>query len=211
MKKFVILLSLLFAFQFVLKAQVAIDDDDVIFNVHLLETFEIAVIAGGVQEITFLTPADYNDGVDESGGIVDGVSDVTVNATGTWDIIIGADNFSPGVGATGIIDIDNLGFWIESIGTYTLGGEVTLPNGNDAPENSLAMPLTGTDVVILGNGSGNTGGELENTFRFHWEMGTRRTNPAGPMNSATMFSQLAAGLFSLGDFSTTAVLTLRKL
>jgi|GEM_PF-595586 len=211
MKKFVILLSLLFAFQFAVKAQVAIDDDIVIFNVHLLETFEINVTAGGVQEITFLGPDDYNYGVTEAGGIVSGTSTVTVNATGTWDMTIEADDFSPLPGFSGSIDIDNLGFWIESTGSYNFGDELVLTNGNDAPENSLAMPITGSDVVIIGNGTGNTGGEAENTFEFHWEMGTMRANPAGPMNPATMFSQLAAGLFSLGDFTTTATLTLRKL
>lgn len=212
MKKLAILFGLIFAFQFALFAQTVEDTDDVIFNAHLLETFDIEVTAGGTQEITFATPADYNLGVTQlTGGIVSGNSVVTVNATANWDITIEAPDFVPG-GAnpgTGTIPINNLGYWIESIGTYSFGDELTLPNGNDASLTSLAM--SNAPVIVIGSGTGNTGGEAENTFRFNWEMGTMRNNPAGPMNATTMFSQLAGGQFSLGDFTTTAVLSLRKL
>ena len=66
MKKIVLLFGLLFALQTMLVAQ---DSEPVIFNAHLLSVFELTVVSGGVQEITFANAADYNNGVDETGGM----------------------------------------------------------------------------------------------------------------------------------------------
>lgn len=214
MKKLTILLGLLFAFQFALKAQTSMDTDIVTFNAHLVETFDITVTDGEVQDIIFDSPQDYNMGVTELDGITDGFSIVTVNATANWDMTIEAPDFGPiGGTASGAIPINNLGYYILSTGSYGFGAELTLPLANGASAEAVAV--TNAPIVCIGNGSGNMGGSAENTFQFHWEMGTMRNNPLGPMNQNTMFSQLAGQVtgvnFTLGDYQTIATLTLRKL
>ena len=207
MKKFVLLLSVLFAFQFVLKAQVAMDTAYVVFNAHLLETFDINVTLGENQDITFATPADYNEGVVGGIGILPGSSTVTVNATANWDITIEAADFTgydgPNGAGGGSIPINNLGVYCQSIGSFSFGTQLTCAYQAAGD----ALGLTNGPTILIGNGTGNTGGTAENQFILNWLMGTMQ----GTMNGSTMFSQLASGQFTLGDFTTEALLTLRKL
>jgi hypothetical protein len=203
MKKIVLLFAMVFAFQATLWAQ-ATDTEDIIFNAHLLSVFELNVDFGGTQEITFATAADYNNGVDESGGIVPGYSEITIEATEDWDLTIQCPDFNPGGASpgTGIIPIGNLGVTITEDGAHGLGtGEVTYSCVPGTPQ-----PLTNADAPLISLGSNpNSGDAADNAFTLHWEMGT-----AAVGFGSTMLQQMALGNFTTGDYTTTATLTLTE-
>lgn len=201
MKKLTVLLCLLFAFSAGTKLMAQLtDQDQVVFNAHLLEVLDIQVYAGGTQEITFATAADYTNGVTEAGGIVPGFSNVSVEATGNWDMTIQCPDFT---GAAGTIPINNLGVWIENNGTFVNGTEVSW--SCDAPANAQA--LDNADLPIISNLTNDAGDIGENDYVFHWLMGTMQGN----MNATSMFDQLQSGAFGLGDYTTTALLTVTGL
>ena len=206
MKKIVFVLSLLIAANMGVMAQLQ-DTEDIIFNAHLLETFNLNVLTGATQEITFAVAADYNLGVTEAGGIVPGNSTITVEATGDWILEIECPDFLPDATApnpgTGSIPIDNLGVWCEATGAHQFGAEVTCAFQNAA----AALGLDPAAQLLIGLGSGNGGDATDNAFTLHWLMGTMQ----GSMNTSSMFDQLALGtLFSVGDYTTTATLTLTQ-
>lgn len=203
MKKIVLLCAMLFAMQAAIMAQMT-DQEVVVFNAHLLETFNLNV-DGVTQEITFAVAADYNNGVTEAGGIVPGYTLISVEATGDWILEISAPEFTPG-GAnpgTGAIPIDNLGVWCEATGAHHFGTEVTCAFQTAA----AAMGMSETDQLLIGLGTTNAGDISDNAFTLHWLMGTMQ----GGMNTESMFNQLALGtIFSTGDYTTTATLTLTE-
>ncbi|MBP6872543.1 MAG: hypothetical protein KBC43_11095 [Bacteroidales bacterium] len=205
MKKIVLLFGLLFALQAAIMAQLT-DQEVVVFNAHLNETFNLNV-DGVTQEITFAVAADYNNGVTEAGGIVPGFTLISVEATGDWELEISAPDFTPSDGpnpGTGAIPINNLGVWCQATGTHQFGTEVTCAYQNAA----AAMGLTNADQLLIGLGTTNAGDISDNAFTLHWLMGTMQ----GSMNTESMFNQLALGtLFSTGDFTTTATLTLTEI
>lgn len=205
MKKFVFLLAFLFASQTALWAQLT-DDEVVVFNAHLLETFNLNV-DGEIQEITFAVAADYNNGVTEAGGIVPGFTLISVEATGDWRLEIGAPDFMPGgaLPGTGSIPINNLGVWCEATGTHQFLAECTCPFISAPTALGMSNTLT---TGLIGLGTGNGGDVTDNAFTLHWLMGTMQ----GSMETESMFNQLALGtIFSTGDYSTTATLTLTQI
>lgn len=207
MKRIVFTLGLVFALQAALMAQLT-DQDSVIFNAHLLKTFNLNV-DGIVQEITFATAADYNNGVVEAVGILPGTTVASVEATGNWNLQILAANFLPYVGpngaGTGTIPINNLGVWVQTTGTHTIGAELVCPYISLA----TAMGMSTSNQMLINNGTGNAGDISDNAFIFHWQMGQAAACPN--MNQLTMFDQLSAGTFGPGDFTTTAYLTLTEI
>ena len=200
MKKLVVLFCLAFAVSAGTKvmAQVNEDQDDVEFNAHLLEVYDINVYTGQVQEITFMSALDYTAGVTEAGGIVQGYSDISVEATGDWNMTILCPDFDNGAGE--FIPINNLGVWIENNGSFTNGNQVSW----SCVAAASAQALDNGDLPIISLVTSNAGDIDENNYRFHWLMGTMQGN----MNATSMFDQLQNGDFILGDYSTTAILTL---
>jgi hypothetical protein len=201
MKKLVILLGLMFALQAAMMAQVT--TGNITFNAHLNQTFNLIIVSGEVQEITFATAADYNNGVVEAVGITPGISLINIEATEDWDLTIECPDFMP-FGAnqgTGIIPINNLGYEITENGNHGLGGnEVTYTGGNPDP-----VALTNATAPLISKGDNSDAGDaLDNAFTLHWQMGTM----LGNMNPTSMFAQMAAGDFTTGDFQAIALLTL---
>jgi hypothetical protein len=210
MKKLILITGILFAMQTALMAQVT-DTDIVVFNAHLLKTFDLTVVDGNTQEITFAVAADYNNGVVGGLGILPGISTITVEATGNWWLSINAPDFIPyatgpnGAG-TGTIPINNLGVWCQATGGNQFGSEVTC--AYDAVANALGLQNPPAAPTLIGNGTGNAGDISDNTYVLNWLMGTQD----GSMNTATtMFDQLSSGVFGPGDFTTTATLTLTEI
>lgn len=205
MKKIVFALGLILFVSLGVKAQS--DTEDIVFNAHLLETFNLNLLSGGIQEITFTVAADYNNGVTEAGGIVPGTSTITVEATGDWELTFEAPDFVPYAGpngaGTGIIPIDNLGVYCVATGTYQFGAELTCAFQTAA----TAMGVTIAPQLLIGNGSGNSGDASDNAFTLHWLMGTMQ----GSMETNSMFDQMAVGTFGPGDFTSTGTLTLTAL
>lgn len=201
MKKIAFVLGFVFAVNFSLWAQLT-DQEPVIFNAHLLETFNLNVITGGIQDITFAVANDYNNGVTEAAGIVPGNTTVTMEATGNWNLTIECPDFTPITG-TGTIPIDNLGVWLQATGIHQFGTEVSTAYPNAA----AALGLTVTPTEIIGLVTGNAGDGTDNAFTLHWLMGTRQ----GSMNATTMFDQMANGDFTVGDYTTTATLTMTEI
>ena len=204
MKKFFFLFAVLFTFtQLGLKAQT--DFDNVIFNLDLVAVFDIEVTTGDVQNIVFNTSDQWNNGTWETNGIATGNSEVTVNATSNWDMTITAPDFSPtGGGASGNVPITNLGFWIENLGSY-----VGTESNWDAVDAGTAQGMTASPELCIWNQDGNMGDATNNWFRFNWRMGTMDAgNPRFQMNALSMLQQLTAGTFTLGQYTTTAVLTI---
>jgi hypothetical protein len=174
----------------------------------LFQTFNLNV-DGIIQDITFATAADYNNGVIESitpgTGIYPGTTAISVEATGDWQLEIECPDFAPnGNGASGAIPIDNLGVYCVSTGTYTFGNELTCAYTDPAS----ALGLDPVPVLLIGNGSGNAGDISDNSFTLHWEMGTQNGSMHTP---ETMFDQMISGAFTPGDYTTTATLTLFSL
>lgn len=203
MKKLLLLLSMLFAVQIAVVAQVNEDNDVVDFLAHLLETYDITVTDGNSQEITFAVAADYNAGVTEAGGIDPGTSTVTVEATGDWRMDIEATDFVQ-VAGPGVIPINNLGVWVEAIGTHQFG--VELDCDFDAVGNALGLSIA-PGVTFIYNVAGNAGDASDNEFLLHWLMGTQN----GSMRPESMFDQISDGDFGLGDYTSQAILTLWSL
>jgi hypothetical protein len=201
MKKIVFVLGFMLVANWGLMAQLT-DQEDVVFNAHLLETFNLNVVTGPIQEITFTVAADYNLGVTEAGGIVPGFTTITVEATGNWELEIEAPDFLPITG-TGTIPIDNLGVWCEATGTHQFGTEVTCAYQNAA----AAMGITVLPQLLIGLGTTNGGDATDNAFTLHWLMGTMQ----GTMETTSMFDQMALGTFTVGDYTTTATLTLTQI
>jgi len=213
MKKLVFLFGILFALQTALFAQ----DTTVVFNAHLLSTFQLNVVDGNIQEIIFDEPLDYNVGVygphdiGMNQGILPGWSTVTVEATENWYFTIEAVDFIPGggpdPGAPGsAIPITNLGVWCDEEPTaiHSLSGECSCLYL--APDDALG--ITAAPVTLIGNGTGNAGTIDDNIFWLNWMMGTM----LGSMNTNTMLAQLTGSVpgvsFTTGDYTTTAYLTL---
>jgi hypothetical protein len=122
MKKLVLLLGLVFAFSAATLAQNT--TGNIIFNAHLNQTFNLIIVNGDVQEITFATAADYNNGVVEAVGILPGTSLINIEATEDWNLTISCPDFLPfgATPGTGVIPIDNLGYEIMENGAHGLVG-----------------------------------------------------------------------------------------
>lgn len=205
MKKFIIIIGIVFIAQTALNAQIT--TGNVVFNANLGSTLNLLVTGGGTQTINFLTAADYNLGVTEGAGIASGTSTITVEATQDWLVNIRCPDFAgtgPTVGES--IVIDNLGVYCVATGSYTFAtGESTCTC--QIPGDALG--LDNADQLLIGNGTGNMGDATNNAFTLHWEMGTMQSgNPTNPMHATSMFDQMAAGDFIIGTYTTTAVLTL---
>jgi hypothetical protein len=206
MKKITLLLCLLIAGSWQTRLMAQIDDtENVIFNAILGGVFNLIVQDGDLQTATFNSADDYNFGVSEilgTPGIDPGFTTVAMEATGNWYLKISAPDFTPIVG-TGTIPINNLGVWVEATGAHQFGTEVTCSyQSADA-----ALGLLNTDVTLIDLGTENAGDETDNLFVLHWLMGTMQ----GSMNPATMFSQLSAGVFSQGQYTSTVVLTMTEI
>lgn len=203
MKKLVLLFGLLFALQTAIMAQVTVQN--VVFNAHLVSTFNLNLVSGPTQEITFDDAAEYNGGVDEFNGIAPGFSEISVEATENWYITLECPDFA-GFGPTpgvGLIPIANLGVTITEDGAHGLGtGEVVYTAiGPANPEGLTVLP---TNLIWLG-ANPNAGDVTDNAFTLHWEMGTQ----LGTMyNTGSIFDQMSAGDFTTGDYTATATLTL---
>jgi hypothetical protein len=209
MKKFVFILSVVLALSAGTKTYSQLTDQDiVVFNAHLLQVLDIVVYSGGVQEITFAAAADYTAGVTEAGGIVPGYSEVSVESTVNWDMSIECPDFLPYAGpngaGTGSIPINNLGVWCETQGAFTFGNQVDCAYQTAA----TSLGLSVNPVPLITNNGGNAGDVNENDFRLHWRMGTRDN---ASMNPATMFDQMQLGVFTAGDYTTTATLTVDEI
>lgn len=206
MKKLFILLTVLFALSFGSRVMAQTDTAHVIFNAHLLEVLDISVFSGATQEITFGTAASYNTGVWAANGIVPGMSEVRVDATMNWDMTIECPDFQPygANGGPGSIPIDNLGVWCEAIGTFTFNNQVNCLYTSAA----TSLGLDPIAAPLITNNNGNAGDFNENRYRLNWRMGTRDN---GSMNTATMFDQMQLGTFGIGDYTTTAILTVTGL
>jgi hypothetical protein len=206
LKKVVLFNSLLFALQTqaTLTAQIK-DQDNVHFNAILDKVYNLVIKDGNFQLATFNTATDYDFGVSESTGapgIDPGFTTVAMEATGNWFLDISAPDFSPVTGS-GSIPINNLGVWCEATGTHQFGTEVTC--AYQSPD--AAWGLTTSDKTLIDIGTGNGGDQTDNLFILHWLMGTMQGN----MNTASMFLQLATGVFTIGTYNTTIVLTLKGL
>ena len=210
MKKFVFLLGILFAMQMVVRAQVT--EQTVTFNAHLISTFNLNMLDGGTQDITFNTALDYNTGVTGplglNPGITTGTTHITVEATEDWHLTITAqDNFvgyaGPNGAGTGTIPVDNVGVWCEATGLYTFGDQLTCTFLDPLSIRGLEVLV---DITLIGiGGSGNAGDISDNAFTLNWEMGTMQN---ASMHTTSMFDQMANGDFSTGDFTADAILTL---
>jgi len=205
MKKIILLLCLLFALQIHTRvvAQVEEDTENVVFNAILNGAFNLIVQDGDIQTATFSSADDYNLGISETLGIVPGFTTVAMEATGNWYLKISAPDFIPSGSGTGSIPINNLGVWCEATGIHQFGTEVTCAyQSADA-----ALGILNSDVTLIDLGTENSGDQTDNLFILHWLMGTMQ----GSMNPATMFSQLANGVFSQGNYTSTIVLTMTEL
>jgi hypothetical protein len=206
MKKFITAFVVMFALQMQtgLMAQLQ-DEENVVFNAILSGAFNLIVQDGDIQTATFNSADDYNFGISETlgtPGIDPGFTTVAMEATGNWFLKISAPDFVPVTGSGGI-PINNVGVYCEATGTHQFGTEVTCAyQSADA-----ALGLLNTDVTLIDLLTQNSGDQTDNQFILHWLMGTMQ----GSMNSSSMFTQLADGVFTQGTYTTTIVLTMTEI
>jgi hypothetical protein len=179
---------------------------DVVFNLTLQGTLNLTILPGGTpQAILFQNAANYNNGVTGGAGITPGNTQITIEATQNWHLMIGClTNFT---GTAGTIPINNLGVYCEATGTHkftNIPAEVT----STCQISANAMGLKIGDLELIGLGSGNMGDATDNAFTLKWEMGTMKVANPNPMHNTSMFDQMANGDFVVGLASTTATLTL---
>lgn len=203
MKKIILLISLIATVGVPFKMMAQLEDpENVIFNAILGGVFDLTVQDGDIQTATFTSADDYNFGISETVGVpgIDpGFTTITMEATGNWYLEISAPDFVPVTG-TGTIPISNLGVWCEATGIHQFGTEVTC--SYQSPD--AALGLLNTDVTLIDLGTANGGDANDNEFILHWLMGTMQ----GSMNPLSMFTQMSNGVFSVGTYTTTVVLTM---
>jgi hypothetical protein len=204
--KLTLVLGLLMVFHIPLSMVGQIEDtEDVIFNAILGGAFNLLVQDGDLQTAYFNTADDYNFGVSETQGtpgIDPGFTTIAMEATGNWYLEISAPDFTPTTGS-GTITINNVGVWCEATGVHQFGTEVICAYQTA----DAALGLSNSDVTLIDLGTSNSGSATDNLFVLHWLMGTMQ----GSMNSQSMFAQLTAGLFTLGEYTTTIVLTMTEI
>ncbi|HEY9113524.1 MAG TPA: hypothetical protein VIN10_02415 [Bacteroidales bacterium] len=197
MKKiFLLSASLILCFNLHILAQT--DTDDVIFNADLQNVFAITVTSGNTQNAVFDTPAEYNLGINAVGTSV-----FQVESTDDWycDLNANGVNFNPVTGS-GNLPVDNIGYWLEAIGSNTFGAELVLTQSNSSLATSKSVTAVPVRIIDLGSSS-NAGGQAENEFNLNWTMGTMQ----GDMHATSMMDQIANGDFTLGTYTTTITLT----
>lgn len=205
MKKIVLLLGLMFALQTQIALMAQVTEQNVIFNAHLISTFNLNLVSGGTQVITFGNAADYNAGVVDGVGILPGFTEISVEATEDWYITIECPDFIPGppLPGTNTIPIENLGVTITEDGEHGLAtGEVDYTA--IAPDDPQGLTIAAANLIWKGINP-DAGDVSDNAFTLHWEMGTQ----IGTMYAlGSMFDQMANGDFTTGDYIATATLTL---
>ena len=202
MKKMFLLFAVLLAFSTQNNLRAQTDFDVVNFTAILQELFDITVTSGNDQTATFATAINYNDGVWELAGIASGQSVVTMEATGNWNVYIGAPDFDDGAGQA--IPIANLGVWVEDQGDHTNGVEVDYVCDAAGTSQGITNALD-TEFIMHGSGGDNAGDASDNTFLLHWRMGTQ---DGTMLIGQSMFDQMANGDFGPGTYTTVVTLTM---
>jgi hypothetical protein len=206
MKKILILVGLLSAITLNKPATAQLTDPGTVyFGASLGSVFKLRVEDGQNQLATFLSADDYDFGVSEimgTPGIDPGTTTISMQASANWQLKINALDFFPTISGTGSIPINNLGVYCEAIGIHQFGTEVFCAYTSD----DAALGLANSDVVLIDMLTDNSGNQDENRFVLHWLMGTMQ----GTMNSASMFTQLSAGIFTEGQYTTTVNLTMTE-
>lgn len=195
MKRILILLLVgMFAFQ-TTGVQAQPDSEIVDFTVEFVTVFDLAIVSGSAIVVTFTTAAEYNAGI-----VSTDFTDITVESTVNWDLMIsGAGALAPVTG-TGAVPLNYVGCWANETGTYTDGSEFDIAFSTQA----AAHGLTTTPTALITNNSGNAGGIAENAFRITWAVGTQD----GTMATESVFDGLAAGTFTApGEYNTDITLT----
>jgi hypothetical protein len=206
MKKMIFLFTVLLVISTQSKIFAQTDSDVVNFTAILEQLFAITVSSGPDQTATFTTADDYNLGVYEGAGISTGLSEVTMEALGNWNVQIDAADFFDG--GSQYIPIENLGVWVEAIGNHQNNNEVLFTCTNAAT--SQGITNTPTNFIIYNSaGAGNGGDVTDNNFRLHWRMGTMdQGNPTQAMLNTSMFAQVLANDFGPGTYTTVVNLTM---
>lgn len=195
MKKLIILfIAGLFAFQTTgLKAQP--DSEIVDFTVEFLTVFDLAIVSGSAITVTFTTAAEYTAGI-----VSPATTDITVESTIPWDLMIsGAGNLQPVTG-TGAVPLNYVGVWASATGTYTDGDEFNI----QFPDHANCHGMTTTPTLLIDNNNGNAGNITQNAFNIAWAVGTQQ----GTMAAESVFDGLAASTFTApGEYNTDITLT----
>lgn len=188
------------------QSKIFAQSDVVNFTAILNELLDITVEDGNIQTATFTTSDDYNLGVSEGAGIATGLSVVSMESLGNWNVQIDAADFFDG--GSQYIPIENLGVWVEAIGAHQNNAEVLFTCTNAAT--SQGITNTPTNFIIYNSaGVGNGGDATDNLFRLHWRMGTMdQGNPTQTMLNTSMFAQILANDFGPGTYTTVVNLTI---
>jgi hypothetical protein len=203
MKKMIFLFTVLLVIS--TQSKIFAQSDVVNFTAILNELLDITVEDGQNQIATFTTSDDYNLGVWGGNGISTGVSVVTMESLGNWNVQIDALDFTDG---SQTIPIENLGVWVQATGAHQNNAEVlfTCTDANTAQ----GITNTPTNFIIYNPaGVGNGGDATDNEFTLNWRMGTMdQGNPTQTMLNTSMFAQILANDFGPGTYTTVVNLTI---
>ena len=132
-------------------------------------------------------------------------TDVVIASSTNWKLTIGAEDATlmgvdlddTPIGQQNTMDLDNIGFMINSTGANGIASTGLLPTGMnwnaDFAANGLGQFNTATDLEMsatLGSGAGNGGDITKNKFTINWECGLGLGTGAGNLtNGASILSQ----------------------
>ncbi len=172
----------------------AVDDRAVVpVAVTLSSILRLNVVSGGNVEFSFITLADYQEGIFNSAPYD---TRFTVASSVDWDVVmfseedvlVSTDDLT-GMG----MELDNIGY---HVGAYGDNDETVL---NIPSSDADPLPLTATEEIIVGyDGTNSNAGDInDNDFTIHWRCGTGE----GTMNGQSILEQqLAADRYATNVF-----------
>lgn len=157
----------------------------------------INIVSGWSIEFVFDEFIEYHNGINAGQSTF-----IRIGSIYDWKLQFKADQltFIGVYDASHLMELNNLGLLIESIGTNQDDGSNIINNAKYAQ-----VALESSDITILTRGNlTNKGYGIENSFTLNWEMGTQQGN----MNTTSIFEQMAAGLVDADTYTVNVILTL---
>lgn len=172
----------------------AVDDRAVVpVAVTLSSILRLNVVSGGNVEFSFITLADYQEGIFNSPPYD---TRFTVASSVDWDVVMYSEEdmlvSTDDIDGTGM-ELDNIGYHVEANGD----NNETVLNIPSTEANPSA--LTNTEEIIVGyDGTNSNAGDInDNDFTIHWRCGTQE----GGMNPVSILEQqLAADRYATNVF-----------
>ncbi len=190
MRKIILSLAGLLAFGSMIAQPVA-DNAIIPVSVTLNSILRLNVTSGGNIEFVVNTLKQYEEGIENSARYT---TTFTVASSIDFKVEMYSENdkLASSTGG-GEVDLENLGYVIESIGTADVGvgpDDAYQLLGADVNPTTPAKAITNSAVEIVTSYTGHGAGDItKNMFEVQWRFGTGVAESAPTMNSETLLQQ----------------------